>query len=82
MQPQSVLNYSAHLSTVNSHVIFQINCFRERRRALITFVVFLSRVQLFMRPQTRIARELSSTNVARERLVIPETEETFLAFAV
>lgn len=57
---------------MNARVIFQIHGFGERRRALIAFVIFLARVELFVGPQTRVSRELASTDVTVEWFLVPK----------
>lgn len=56
---------------MNSRVVLQINRFGKRNSANAAFVVFLATVQFFMGPQTRVTRESTATDAARERFFIP-----------
>lgn len=54
---------------MNSGVILEIHGFRKSNATYSTFKVFLSRVQLFVRPQRGVSREGAAADIAVEGLV-------------
>lgn len=61
---------SSNSPIMNAHVILEINGLRKNGIANLALVIFLARVKLLMRPQTRVAREFATANIATKRLIV------------
>lgn len=58
------------LASVYPGVIFEVHRLRERDPAHVALIVLFARVQLLVRPQTRIPREPAPTGIARKRFLL------------